>query len=73
MKPKTFLPDNGGESANSQFLEMEEAMKITVKVAAAESLFSNGLAERCNMIIANMLDKTLEDQQLDLDTECYHF
>ena len=52
---------------------MEEAIKITVKVAAAESLFSNGLAERCNMIIANMLDKTLEDQQLDLDTECYHF
>ena len=56
-----------------QFLEMEKAMKIKVKAAAAEFLFSNGLAERCKMIITNMLDKILEDQQLDLDTECYHF
>ena len=46
---------------------MCEAMNITVKVTAAESPFSNGLVERHNMIIANMLDKILEDQQLDLD------
>ena len=46
---------------------MCEAMNITVKVTVAESPFSNGLIERHNMIIANMLDKILEDQQLDLD------
>ena len=46
---------------------MYETMNITVKVTAAESLFSNGLIERHNMIIANMLDKILEDQQLGLD------
>ena len=52
---------------NCQFLEMCETMNITVKVPAAESQFFNGLVERHNMIIANMLDKILENQQLDLD------
>ena len=59
--PEKCLTDNGGEFANSQFLEMCEAMNITVKVTAAESPFSNGLVERHNMIIAYMLDKVLED------------
>ena len=44
---------------------MCEAMNITVKVTAAETQH-NGLVERNNMIIANMLDMILEDQQLDL-------
>ena len=66
--PEKCLTDNRGEFANSQFLEMCEAMNITVKVTAAESPFSNGLVERHNMIIANMLDQILEDQPLDLDT-----
>ena len=68
--PEKFLIDNGGEFANSQFLEMCKAMTITVKVTAAESPFSNGLVEKHNMIIANMLDKILEDQ-LDLDMLCH--
>ena len=42
-------------------------MYIAVKVTAAESPFSNRLVERHNMIIANMLNKILGDQQLDLD------
>ena len=42
-------------------------MNITVKVTAAEYPFSNVLVGRHNMIIANMLAKILEDQQLDLD------
>ena len=49
---KNFLANNGGEFANSQFLEMCRAMNITVKVTAAESPFSNGLVETYNMIIA---------------------
>ena len=65
--PENFLTDKGGEFANSQFLEVCETMNITVKVPAAESQFFNGLVERHNMIIANMLDKILENQQLDLD------
>ena len=64
--PEKFLTDNGGEFSNCQFLEMCEAINITV--TAAESPLSNGLVERHNMIIENILDKILEDQQLDLDT-----
>ena len=48
-----------------------QSMNITVKVTAAESPFSNGLVEKHNMIIANILDKILEDQQLDLDMLCH--
>ena len=45
---------------------MCKAMNITVKVTVAESPFSNGLVERHNMIIANMLDKILDNQQRNL-------
>ena len=39
-----------------------------VKVTAAESPFSNGLVERHNFIIADMMDKVLEESQhLDMD------
>ena len=64
---ENFLTDKGGEFANSQFLEMCEAMNITVKATAAESPSINGLVKKHNMIIASMLDNILEDQQLDLD------
>ena len=42
-------------------------MNITVKVTAAESPSSNGLAQRHNFIIANMMDKTHEESQYSLD------
>ena len=42
-------------------------MITAVKVTAAESPLSNELVERHNMIIVNILDKILQDQQLDLD------
>ena len=44
--PGKFLTDNGGEFVNAEFLEMCEAMNITVKVTPEESPFSNGLVER---------------------------
>ena len=46
---------------------MCKAINITVKVTAAESPFSNGLVERHNFIIADMMDKTLEELQFSLD------
>ena len=65
--PKKFLTDNGGEFANAEFFEMCEAMNITVNITAAESPFSNGLVERHNFIITDMMDKTLEESQFSLD------
>ena len=60
-----FLTDNGGEFANSKFLEMCESMNIRVVTTATESPFSNGLIAQHNLVISEMLDKTLEDTGAD--------
>ena len=57
--PEKFFIDNGKEFASSKFVDMAESMNITVKVRVAESPFSNGLVERHNFIIADMMDKVL--------------
>ena len=62
------MTDKERESTNSKFIDMAESMNITVKVTAAESLFSNVLVERYNFIIADMMDKVLEESQhLNMD------
>ena len=40
---------------------------MSVKNTGAESPWSNGLAERHNLVISEMLDKVLEDSQCDFD------
>ena len=60
-----FLTDNGGEFANSDFIELCESFGITVKTTAAESPWSNGLAERHNLVLSDMLDKILHDNNCD--------
>ena len=57
-------------------MELCEAFNITVKTTGAEAPWSNGLIERHNLIIANMLDRVLEEHpQLDFDVAlswCVH-
>ena len=66
--PEKFLTDNGREFAKSKFIDMAKSINITVKVTAAESQFSNGLVERHNFMIADMMDNVLEkSQHLDMD------
>ena len=64
--PKKFFSDNGGEFNNEQFRSMCEAMNITVKTTAAESPWSNGLCERHNAIMADMLTKTYAEGKCSL-------
>lgn len=64
---KTFLSDNGGEFINQTFLEMCDIFGIVVKTTAAESPWSNGLIERHNLILANMLDKVIDDTGCSLE------
>ena len=59
--PEKFLMDNGGEFANSDLINMAERFGITIKTTAAESPWSNGLVERHNQIIGNMMKKVLDD------------
>ena len=62
-----FLTDNGGEFANEKFIDMCEQLGIVVKTTAAESPWSNGLVERHNLVLAEMLDKVLEDTKCNIE------
>ena len=55
--PQKFLTDNGGEFANSEFLEMADHLGIIVHPTAAESPWSNGVVERNNQTLAHMIGK----------------
>ena len=65
--PEKFLVDNGGEFANTEFINLAEQFGITIKTTAAESPWSNGIVERHNLTIANMLDKVLHDTDCNFD------
>ena len=67
VRTDKLLTDNGGEFATAEFLEMYEAMNITVKVTAAESPFSNSLVEKHDFSITDMTDETIEELQFSLD------
>ena len=62
--PEKFLSDNGGEFANDNFINMCEATNIKFKLTSAESPWSNGLVERHNLVIADMLDRILEESSV---------
>ena len=62
-----FLSDNGGEFANSQFMEMCEKLNIRFILTAGQSPFSNGLVERHNLVLGDMLDKVLDDIDCGID------
>ena len=66
--PKRFLSDNGGEFVNGEFLEMCEAYGVVVMTTAAESPWSNGLCERHNAVLADMLQKVAEEKSCNLPT-----
>ena len=54
---------------------MCEKMNITVLTTAAESPWSNGLVERHNAVLEDMLNKVLDDTKCDYDTSlawCFH-
>ena len=65
--PEKFLSDNGEEFANFDFIDMYESTNIVFKLTAAEAPFSTGLVERHNLIIADMLDKVLEESSIDIN------
>ena len=55
--PEKFLMDNGGEFSNEHFRQLCEKVNITVKTTGAESPWSNGLCERHNQVLGQMLEK----------------
>ena len=66
--PRKVLSDNGGEFNNEQFRDMAESSDIQVMTTAAESPWSNGLCERHNAILTEILLKIKEESACDLNT-----
>ena len=54
--PDKFLSDNGGEFVNDEFVEFAEKFNIKILTTAAESPWSNGLCEKHNGIIGDMIE-----------------
>ena len=65
--PDKFLVDNGGEFNNEKFRDMCEKLNIVIKTTAAESPWSNGLVERHNQIMGEMVTKTMADMKCSLE------
>ena len=60
-KRKLFLSHNGGEFNNELFREMSEQLNINIKTTAAESPWSNGIAEKQNGVIGNIMEKVMSN------------
>ena len=60
--------DNGGEFNNSQFREMCSLLNISVKTSAGYSPWSNGVAERGNAILTEIVHKVRSDQNVSWET-----
>jgi len=66
--PKKILSDNGGEFTNDDFAEMAEKLNTKITTTAAESPWSNGINERHNGILGEMVLKTMEDTHCSIET-----
>ena len=62
-----FISDNGGEFVNEEFLILCEQFNIIVQTTAADSPWSNGLVERHNLVLSEILDKVLTDSKCPLN------
>ena len=63
--PEKILSDNGGEFNNKELLDLCDKCNLRVLTTAAESPWSNGLAEKHNGILGQMVEKMLDDEPLD--------
>ena len=59
---KKFLVDNGGEFANANFISMCENLNMSILTTAAESPWSNGLVERHNGVLGNIVSKMMTEK-----------
>ena len=66
-QPTQFLTDNGGEFVNSELIELAEKFNIVLKTTAAESPWSNGLCEKHNGVIGDMVAKIQADSNCSLE------
>jgi transposase InsO family protein len=66
--PKKVYSDNGGEFNNAEFRDMAENFNIEVGTTPAFSPWCNGLLERHNQTLTDILLKVRADSDLDWET-----
>ena len=60
--PRQFLSENAGGGDNEGYQLINEKLNIETSTTAAESLFSNGTVEHHNLIVTEVMEKTLEEK-----------
>ncbi len=66
--PKTILTDNGREFDNNELRDLGENFNIIIKTTPAYSPWSNGILERHNKTLTEILDKVKDGNNIDLET-----
>ena len=66
--PQKILTDNGGEFANKRFLDLAESLNVRVLCTAGESPWSNGLVERHNATLSEMLHRVTAENAMEFET-----
>ena len=64
--PKQILSDNGGEFSNDDVRELSDIFCIELLSTAAESPWSNGICERLNGTLGNIVSKIIEDTNCEV-------
>ena len=64
--PQKILTDNGGEFSSHDFREMGAKLNTVVMSTATESPWSNGINERHHSILTHMLNRLLEEHNIEL-------
>ena len=65
--PEKILSDNGCEFNNEEMRALGEAFNVKIMATAAESPWSNGVCERLNAVVGNMVRKILADTKCGLE------
>ena len=66
-KPATIFSDNGGEFNNALLRDVAELLDCRVTTTAAYSPWSNGIVERHNAVIENMILKIMDDTGCNIE------
>ena len=59
--PNEILSDNGGEFNNDLLLDLSDQLNVFIRTTPGESPWSNGITERHNATLGNMINKLLID------------
>ena len=65
--PNKILSDDGGEFNNQELLDVSEDLNIEIMTTAAESPWSNGVCERHNAVIGDMVTKMAAEAKCPLE------